>query len=308
MAGRGLRSRFLLHAFLTAAIPAMTPSAAAPAVIPLWPEGVPGAQPGAKPEYVEEERVHNVQVPTLTHYPAPQDRATGTAVIVCPGGAYARLSIIKEGSKVAAWLNSIGVDAFVLKSRLVEYGHPAPLRDVLRAVRLVRSQAAGYGVDPQRIGGLGFSAGGHLAASAGTLYDLPEGRTGAALDTVNARPDFIALIYPVIFMDGPFVHHGSSENLLGKNPAPEMVRRLSVAEHVTAATPPAFLVHTQEDAAVPVENSLAFYTALRRAGVSAELNVFEKGPHGVGLGAGLGPVENWPRRCAEWMRSHGWVR
>jgi acetyl esterase/lipase len=286
----------------------MTSSLAAvePTVIPIWPEGVPGALANGGAERLEDGRIANVHVPTLTYFPAPKETANGTAVIICPGGGYTRLSVTKEGTTAAAWLNSLGVSAFVLKYRLGEYGHPAPLRDVLRAVRLVRSRAAEFGVDPQRLGVFGFSAGGHLASSAATLFDHPDGRTGAALDTLSARPDFVALIYPVILMDGPFVHAGSQHALLGPAPAPERVALLSTDRQVTAQTPPTFIVHAQDDTVVPVENALAFYTALRRAGIPAEMDLFEKGGHGFGLLPG--PATTWPLRCAEWMRLHGWVR
>lgn len=276
-------------------------------IIPLWPEGVPDAIPNAATEYEQEERIFNVQVPTLTRYSPAPGKANGTAVIVCPGGAYARLAFNKEGVKTALWLNSIGVEVFILKYRLKEYGHPAPLRDVLRSVRLVRSRAAKFGVNPTRIGVMGFSAGGHLASSAATLFDHPDGRTGATLDAVSARPDFAALIYPVILMEGPFIHAGSRENLIGKTPSAERIALLSTDRQITAATPPVFLVHTQEDATVPIENSLIFLAALRKAGVSAEAHFWEKGPHGFGLRDDLGPASGWPKRCEEWMRSHGWL-
>lgn len=186
-----------------------------PQVIPLWPEGVPGAIANGGPEVFAEGRVSNVHQPTLTLHPAAVKPGTGTAVIVCPGGGYQRLSIEKEGHAVAAWLNSLGVSAFVLKYRLKEYGHPAPLCDVLRAVRIVRRDAVRWRIDPGRIGVLGFSAGGHLAATAGTLFDAAEGRTGAEIDRVSARPDFLVLVYPVITFRAPYAHSGSRENLLG---------------------------------------------------------------------------------------------
>ena len=278
-----------------------------PVVIPLWPEGVPDARPDGGAERIEDGRTYNVQVPTLTVFPATPGTAVGTAVIVCPGGGYARLAVAREGSELVRRLNALGVSAFVLKYRLVEYGHPAPLRDVLRAVRIVRSQAQELGVRPERIGVLGSSAGGHLAACAGTLFAAPEGRTGAALDTVSARPDFLALLYPVITMTDPFAHQGSRKNLLGDTPAPALVERLSVEKQVTGSTPPAFIVHTAEDASVPLENSLLFFQALRRAGVAAEMHLYETGPHGFGTSPGLGPTSEWPRRLEEWMRSHGWL-
>ena len=276
-------------------------------VIPLWPEGVPGAQPNGGVEYIKEGRVYNVQVPTLTWFPAPPDKANGAVAIVCPGGSYMRLSITNEGNSLAQWLNSLGVSVFILKYRLKEYGHPAPLRDVLRAVRIVRSRAAEFGVDPHRLGVFGSSAGGHLAACAGTLYDHPAGQTGAALDAVSARPDFLVMQYPVILMEGPYVHKDSRDSLLGKNPSPGLVALLSVDRQVTKGTPPAFLVATAEDKSVPLENAVAFYTALRRAGVPAELHLYEKGPHGFGLRQDLGPTSEWPLRAGEWMRANGWL-
>jgi acetyl esterase/lipase len=276
-------------------------------VIALWPEGVPGARPGGGVERIEDGRVYNVQIPSLTVFPAPDQTAVGTAVIICPGGGYARLAVSKEGSELVERLGALGVSAFVLKYRLVEYGHPAPLRDVLRAVRIVRSKAHEFGIRPDRIGVLGSSAGGHLAACAGTLFDAPEGRTGAELDAVSARPDFLALLYPVITMTAPFVHAGSRANLIGDAPSQALVERLSVETQVRPDTPPTFLVHTGEDTSVPLENSLLFFQALRRAGVPAEIHLYEKGPHGFGTSSGLGPTSGWPKRLEEWMRWHGWL-
>jgi acetyl esterase/lipase len=278
-----------------------------PRTLPLWPEGVPDARPDGGAEVVEDNRVSNVHVPTLTVFAPPPGRANGTAVIVCPGGGYTRLVMGNEGHPIAAWLNSVGVTAFVLKYRLKEYGHPAPLRDALRAVRLVRSRASEFGVDPARIGIYGASAGGHLASSAITLFDHPDGRTGHALDTVSARPDFAILQYPVIFMEGPHVHAGSRRSLLGQDPAPELVARMSTDRQVTAATPPTLLIHGADDTSVPLENSVAFHAALRRAGVPAELHLFQKGPHGFGLRKDLGPASEWPRLAEGWMRMNGWL-
>jgi acetyl esterase/lipase len=277
----------------------------APDVVALWPEGVPGRAEAATPEVVEEGgRISNVHDPSLTVH-----LATGggvrAAVIVCPGGGYRRLAFVHEGTEVAAWLNSIGVSAFILKYRMAEYGHPAPLRDVLRAVRTVRSQAARWNVDAAKIGVMGFSAGGHLASCAGTLFDAPEGRTGAAIDATSARPDFVVLVYPVIAMTPPLVHAGSRENLLGANPSAELVSRLSTDQQVTARTPPTFLVHGGTDTTVPPENSVSFYSALRKAGVPGELHLYQEGPHGIGLRPGHGPMSEWPARCAEWMRVRG---
>jgi len=250
------------------------------AVMPLWPEGVPGAKPGGGEERIVDDRVVNVQNPTLTVFPAAPAKATGAAVIMCPGGGYVRLAITKEGNGFARVLNDIGVTVFILKYRLVEYGHPAPLQDVLRAVRLVRSRAAEFGVDPARIGVMGTSAGGHLTASAATLFDAPEGRTGAPLDAVSARPDFVAMLYPVITMKPPFAHMGSRKALLGAEPSEAMVERMSVETQVTAATPPAFLVHTAEDTSVPLENSILFYQALRRLASPSRCTCSNRAPTG----------------------------
>jgi acetyl esterase/lipase len=280
---------------------------AAEPVIPLWPEGVPGLRADASAEKSTDGRVGNIHQPTLTYYAAAAGKATGAAVIVCPGGGYGWLSIDKEGVEPAKWFNSLGVAAFVLRYRLAEYGHPAPLRDVLRAVRLVRSRAAEFGVKPDAIGVMGFSAGGHLAACAGTLYDAPEGRTGVPLDVVSARPDFLLLIYPVITMKEPYTHAGSRRNLLGPSPAPELVDHLSTELQVTKNTPPAFLLTTFEDRTVPAENSVAFFEAMHHAGVPAELHAYEKGPHGIGLRPGFGPTSDWPKLCEQWLRLHGWI-
>ena len=277
------------------------------AVIPLWPEGVPGAKSGGGEERVVNNRVSNVHVPTLTYFPAPGNSPDKTAIVVCPGGGYQIVAFSHEGIDVARRLNAMGVSAFVLKYRLLEYGHPAPLQDVLRAIRIVRSRAAEFSVSPDRIGVMGFSAGGHLAASAATLFDAPEGRTGTALDSVSARPDFAVLVYPVITLKPPFAHAGSRRNLIGEKPEPAQIDRLSPELQVTRHTPPAFLVHTAEDKAVPLENSLLFYQAIRSAGGSAELHLYEKGPHGFGLGQALGPASDWPARLETWMRAHRWL-
>ena len=267
-------------------------------VIDIWPEGVPGQLADATPEIFENGHWANVHAPTLTYYAAGVDRPTRTAVIVCPGGGYAFLSWDREGVQYAKWLNTLGVSAFVLKSRLKEYDHPRPLQDVLRAIRLVRSRAAEFGLEPDRIGIMGSSAGGHLAASASTLFDLPDGRTGAALDAVSARPDFAILMYPVISMVDGVTHAGSKRNLIGEAPS-------ALENQVTAQTPPTLLIHTQEDKSVPIENSLRYFQALTDAGVPGEFYAFEHGSHGMGMRDGLGTSSAWPARAAEWLRGRG---
>lgn len=275
------------------------------AVIPLWPEGVPGAKADATPEVSEGGGNSNVHEPTLTYIAPAVDRPNGTAVVICPGGGYSHLSTAREGIQYANWLSTLGVTSFVLKYRLKEYGYPAPLQDVLRAIRIVRSRAAEFGIDPNGIGAMGSSAGGHLTASAGTLFDLPEGRTGAEIDAVSARPDFMILMYPVITMRDPAAHAGSRRALLGESPTEDMLQLASLENQVTAATPPTLIIHTQADAAVPVENSIVFFQALTRAGVPAELHVFERGEHGMGMRDGLGTASEWHKRAEEWLRARG---
>ncbi|SFU98669.1 Acetyl esterase/lipase [Pseudoduganella namucuonensis] len=282
----------------------LTAFAFANPALPLWPEGVPGARAiGA--EQLSDGRISNVSEPTLTVFRPAVDRPNGTAVIICPGGGYVRLSAEREGAQYANWLGTLGVTTFVLKYRMAEFGHPAPLQDVLRAVRMVRSRAKEFGVDPSRVGVMGSSAGGHLAASAGTLFDHAAGRTGAALDAISGKPDFLMLLYPVIAMEGPAVHAGSRKALLGSSPTAETVQLMSVERQVSAATPPTLLIHTQEDQAVPVENSILFYQALTRAKVPAEMYLFEHGGHGMGMKDGLGTASEWPRRAEEWLRGRG---
>jgi acetyl esterase/lipase len=277
---------------------------ARPAVIPLWSEGVPNAKANGGSERIEEGRLYNVQQPSLTYVP-PTATPDGTAVIVCPGGSYARLALANESAGVSQRLQAAGVATFVLRYRLVEYGHPAPLQDVLRAIRLLRSRASEFGLQPDRIGVMGASAGGHVAATAATLFDAVEGKTGAPIDAVSARPDFVALLYPVISMSAPFAHEASRTNLLGASPSRAQLDRLSLEQHVTAATPPAFLVHTAEDESVSLEHSLVFYQSLRRAGVPAELHLYERGPHGFGTRADLGTTSGWVDRWIDWMRARG---
>ena len=277
---------------MTRLVLAQAPAAPKPEL--LWPEGAPGAQ-----------GTDDIDKPTLTPYVVPAGRGTGTAVIVCPGGGYAHLSMDKEGSEIARWLNSIGVTAFVLKYRLgPKYHHPIELGDAQRAIRTVRTKAAEYRVLPDRIGIMGFSAGGHLASSAGTHFDAGNPQAPDAIDHTGSRPDFMVLCYPVISF-GQYAHKGSLQMLLGDNPDPKLVELMSNELQVTPQTPPTFLFHTTEDRTVPVENSVLFYMALRKAGVPAELHVYERGPHGVGLAQTDEALSSWPARLADWLRIRG---
>jgi acetyl esterase/lipase len=266
-----------------------------PRVILLWPAGAPGAQGD-----LDEDK------PTLSIYLPPADRATGVGVVVCPGGGYRNLAIDHEGQQIARWLNSFGVAAFVLKYRLgPRYHHPAPLQDAQRALRHVRLQAADYRVDPGRIGIWGFSAGGHLASTAGTHFERGNPAATDAYERISSRPDFLILGYPVISLTTEFTHEGSRRFLLGENPDPALADNLSNDKQVTAETPPTFLFHTNEDKTVPAENSVLFYLALRRAGVPAEMHIYERGQHGVGLAPTDRVLSSWPQRLADWMYSRG---
>jgi acetyl esterase/lipase len=263
--------------------------------IKLWPDAAPGAIGGEA-----------VDVPTITPYLPPHDKATGAAVVVCPGGGYQMLAD-HEGRPVAEWLNSIGVAAFVLKYRIApRYHHPSPMLDAQRALRTVRARAAEWGIDPRRIGILGFSAGGHLASTAATHFDPGKADAADPIERASSRPDLVILIYPVITMREQ-THAGSKKNLIGDHPDPQLVALMSNDEQVTKETPPAFLIHTVNDAAVPVENSLLFAAALRKAGVPYEMHLYERGPHGFGLGANDPILSSWPQRCADWLRLHGFA-
>ena len=273
--------------------------AAGPVVIQLWP-----GLTEIKPDEIANNRIVAVHNPSVTVY-APE-KPNGTAVIFCPGGGYHHLTIGENGGPETQWFNSLGVTVFMLKYR-VQTLHPAPLSDVLRAMRIVRSRAAEFGVKADRIGIFGASAGGHLAACASTLWDDPVGQTGAAIDAVNARPDFALLIYSVITMEQGITHKGSRENLLGPNPSLELIEHLSLQKHVRKDMPPVFLAATMADTSVPVENTLLFYQALRNAKVPAELHVYAQGSHGNSLDPQYGPTAKWPQRAEEWLRFNGWL-
>jgi acetyl esterase/lipase len=275
--------------------------------IALWPEGLAGHRADGPPEVVREGHVYHVRNPKLKGYLPAAGTACGTAVILCPGGGYVRLPVDTQEGQLERWLNHLGIAVFDLTYRFGDDSPSAPLLDVLRAIRLVRAHAADYGIKPDRIGVLGGSAGGHVAALAATLFDDPAGKTGAALDSVSGRPDFAVMLYPVITMQDPFVHKGSRGGLLGANPTAELMARYSMELHVTKNNSPAFIVSTQADHTVPLENSWLFFEALRKAGVPAELHLFEKGPHGFTFTPGLGPTSDWPARCEDWLRFHGWI-
>jgi acetyl esterase/lipase len=284
-------------------LPVITTMAADPSILTgerqlLWADGAPGA--------VDSGAGHE---PSLTIYLPDSEKATGTAIVVCPGGGYGGLAIDHEGEQIAQWLIGEGIAAFVLQYRHApHYGHPTPLTDAQRAVRTVRAGAAKWGIQADRIGILGFSAGGHLSASTGILFTGPQPNAVDPIDRVSARPDFMVLLYPVITMQDDFTHRGSRKNLLGDTPDPKLVERYSLERQVNAETPPAFLVHTTDDQAVPVENNVQLYLALRKNGIPVEMHVYEKGRHGLGLGGGDAAFATWPAHCIDWLRVRGLLR
>lgn len=260
---------------------------------PLW----VGDAPGAKGKETGD-------IPGIHIYPA--EKPNGAAVVVCPGGGYGGHAMDHEGVQIADWLNSHGITAVVLKYRLgAKYNHPIPLQDAQRAIRYVRAKATDWKVDPNRVGILGFSAGGHLASTTGTHFDLGKKDAKDPIDGESCRPDFMVLMYPVITLSGPFAHGGSRNNLLGKNPDPQLIELLSNEKQVTKDTPPTFLVHTSADKGVPPENSVMFYLALSKHKIPAELHIYEKGNHGLGLGPKDLPYSSWPDRCIAWMKGRG---
>jgi acetyl esterase/lipase len=264
--------------------------------VDLWPRGAPGAL-GTEP----------ADVPQITPYLPDRVDPRGTAVVVCPGGGYRNLSMEKEGTKVAEFLNGLGVAAFVLRYRLgPRYRHPIPLGDARRALRVVRARAGEFGVQRERVGLMGFSAGGHLTATVATHIDRGDGGAADPIDRESARPDFAILAYPVITLAEAWLHRGSRNMLLAPDQQhPDILDDLSNERQVTAETPPTFLFHTDADTGVPAENSVAFYLALRKAKVPAELHIYEPGPHGIGLGGADPALVTWPDRLAGWLRTRG---
>ena len=262
--------------------------------IDLWSEATPGLAAGDRPPHLE---------PYLLSGARGGSRA---AIVVLPGGGYGGRAP-HEGEPIARWLNSLGIASFVLHYRVAPYRHPYPLLDAQRAVRLVRHKAGEWGIDPHRIGVLGFSAGGHLAATLSTHFDAGDPNATDPVERQSCRPDLAILCYPVITFAAPYTHQGSVNNLLGPEPDPDLVQSLSLETRVTAETPPVFLWHTADDAAVPVENSLLFASALSRHKVPFALHIFPHGRHGLGLAEGDPEVGQWTNECAAWLAGRGFI-
>ncbi|MDX2045426.1 MAG: alpha/beta hydrolase, partial [Chitinophagaceae bacterium] len=280
--------------------------------IPLYPNEIPNNIPGENKEKSVSDgilRISNVRIPTLRVFLPPKEKANGTAVVICPGGGYRIVAIGHEGYDVAKKFNEAGVAAVVLKYRLPDSAispqpEIAPLQDAQQAILTVRQNSQKWNIDPNRVGIMGFSAGGHLASTAGTHFKkILVDYSG----NLSARPDFMILGYPVISADTSISHRGSFNSLLGKNPSAEKLKEYSNELQVTAETPPAFLVHSSDDGGVKPDNSIRFYLALLKNKVAAELHLYEKGGHGYGMN---NPTTNdkWMERCFNWMQNHGWLK
>ncbi len=263
----------------------------------------PGGAPGALGDKDDDK-------PTLTAFLPDAGKATGAAIVICPGGGYGGLAP-HEGAGYAEWLAENGIAGIVLKYRLGSkgYRHPAMLNDAARAIRLTRSKAAEWKIDAAKVGVMGSSAGGHLASTILTHFDAGKADAADPVERLSSRPDLGILCYPVISM-GPNTHAGSKKNLLGETPDPALVELLSNEKQVTKDTPPTFIFHTTEDAAVKVENALEFATALRASGVPFDLHVYQKGAHGMGLGGGRagGPHHPWAADCLFWLKAQGFLK
>lgn len=279
--------------------------------LPLYPAGkVPNYQKTDETEKSEQAdmvRISLVQTPDIAVYLPTKRNATGQAVVICPGGGYGILAYDWEGTDIAKWLNSKGIAGIVLKYRLPNsksniVPRELPLMDAQRAIRLVRNNAGKWNIKKDRVGIMGFSAGGHLASTAGTHFVAGKA-VGDLIDKESARPDFMVLVYPVITMSKATMHGGSRTNLIGASPDAQLANYYSAELNVTPETPPAFLVHATDDGAVPVENSLMMYQALKDKKIPVEMHIYPKGGHGFGLGLGIPETESWTDRCIDWLRN-----
>jgi acetyl esterase/lipase len=282
-------------------------------ILHLWTDGIPGLV--LNDNYVEKAtisegittRFEKVTDPALYVYLPAKEIATGTAVLICPGGGYANLAFNHEGHAIAKWLNDNGIAGIILKYRLpsdliMKDKSVGPLQDAQEAMRMIRRNASKWNINPQKIGVIGFSAGGHLASTLSTHYAE---KVYEVKDSVSARPDFSILLYPVITMDASFTHSGSRKNLIGENPSEEAIKRFSNELQINENTPPAFLVHSADDKGVPVKNSFVYYEGLLKFNIPSELHVFQKGGHGYGLAGNRETQSAWPELCLRWIKVSG---
>ena len=282
-------------------------------VIPLYKDSIPNSKPSKDEEKVEYlngiTMISKISRPTLTVFLPPKEKANGTAVIICPGGGYWVTASVHEGSDVAKVFAAMGVTAFVLKYRIPNDAtmvnkEIGPLQDAQQALKIVRERATEWNVNPGRVGIMGFSAGGHLASTAGTHFANP---VISNAGNTSLRPNFMVLIYPVISMLESITHKGSGEQLLGKTPSPEKIKEYSNELQVTSQTPPTFLVHASDDDLVNPENSIVFYQALLKNKVPAEIHIYQTGGHGFGMKQ-KNKKELWMERCRNWMEVNGWLK
>ena len=279
--------------------------------LPLWPDNIPNYQKTDEIEIrdtTDAVRISYVQKPDISVYLPSKGNATGQAVVICPGGGYRILAYDKEGADIAKWLNSKGIAAIVLKYRLPLsksniVNHKSPLLDAQRAIRLTRYYANEWNIKKDKIGIMGFSAGGHLAATAGTHFDAGDSSASDPVEFMSSRPDFMVLVYPVITFSNSFMHKGSRNALLGEDPDSSLIKYYSNELQVKDNTPSTFIVHAGDDKSVPVENSLLFYHALKDKGIPAEFHIYPEGGHGFSLAIGKGYLETWPDRCIDWLKS-----
>jgi acetyl esterase/lipase len=281
-----------------------------PLTLKLWPDGIPGSK--TDPSYVEKiivtdgriTRCEKVVIPDLTVFLPSSEKANGAAVLICPGGGYGVLAFDHEGNAIAKWLNDNGIAGIILKYRLPSDQTMidksiGPLQDAQEAIRVIRRNAVSWKINPDKVGVIGFSAGGHLASTLSTHYAE---KVYNVKDNISARPNFSLLIYPVVSFDTVITHRGSRNNLIGLKPGEEQVRRFSNELQITADTPPAFLVHSADDKAVPAMNSIGYFKGLQKYNIPAELHIFQKGGHGYGLSPNGGTESSWPDLCIKWMK------
>jgi len=307
-----MKTRALITALIIAIIPVLN-SNAQQKTLNIWPGGIPGLI--FNDSYVEKSttgegfitRFEKTTNPMLYIFLPPKEKATGTAVLICPGGGYSALAFGHEGNAIASWLNDNGIAGIILKYRLpsdliMKDKSIGPLQDAQEAMRIIRRNAVMWNIDPKKVGVIGFSAGGHLASTLSTHYAE---KVYDATDTVSARPDFSLLIYPVITMDASFTHAGSRKNLIGENPSDDAIKRFSNELQVNEDTPPAFMVHSADDQTVPVKNSIVYYEQLVNYKIPSELHIFQKGGHGYGLGGSRDTQSAWPGLCISWLKASG---
>jgi acetyl esterase/lipase len=272
----------------------------------VWPNGAPDSNGMTLPEETfEGKRVRNVSEAEMYVYLPKIGVNTGAAMVICPGGGYMIEAMDHEGYEMAEWLATQGVAGIVLKYRLPYGHHEIPLEDVHRTMRIVRQKAAEWGINPSKIGIAGSSAGGHLASTAGTRFDLGNTEASDPIEKFSCRPDFMLLLYPVITFDEEYGHMGSRTNLIGANAKFDLVERYSNEKQVTAQTPPTFLVHADDDTGVPSRNSVEFYMALKKHKIPAEMHIFRQGGHGFGMNKKNLPVDQWPNLFTQWMKAQG---